>query len=237
MRNILTTTIVAAVLGLAGAAHATPVSFTLLPGSAGGNPALTGVYRADLSGLGLGQIASVTISDNSAGLGGSPGQFSGFDLDAIVLSTVLINDASEVGTLTPAGTFNFAASLLTPGAQRAPADPALFGTSAGQVDNAVATLELFDGDAIAAIPGAFGFVSLGDNGILSVNLLSAVALGGPLYLYIGEVGNNGEVAASNIVVSDVPVETPEPAAGLLFAMGALTLAGLRWSRLVGQFGG
>ena len=206
------------------------VTFTELTGITGGSPAGTGVFRADLSALPLGQIASVTIQDNSGGLGGSPGQFSGFDLDAIVLSTTLITDATQVGSLVHTGTFNFATSVLTPGTQRAPADPALFGTTGGQVDNAVATLNVFDGNSTTAIPGAFGFVSLGDNGQLAINLTTALLTGGPLFLYIGEVGNNGEVAASAISISDTPVATPLPAALPLFASGAGVLGFLGWRR-------
>ena len=213
--------------GILASAHATviPVSFTLLPGVTGGSPAGTGVYKADLSSIGIGQIASVTIQDNSGGLGGAPGQFSGFDLDAIVLSTVDITDASQVGTLTRAATFNFAADVFIPGTQRPPTDPALFGTSGGNVDNSVATLDAFDGNSTTAIPGAFGFVSLGDGGVLSENLTAALATGGPLFLYIGEVGNNGEVAASTISVSSTAV--PEPASLLTVLAGIM---GLGWFR-------
>ena len=68
-------------------AFAVPVTFTKLTGLTGGSPAQTAVYQADLSTLGLATIASIRINDNSAGLGGAGGQFSGFDLDAIKLST------------------------------------------------------------------------------------------------------------------------------------------------------
>lgn len=50
----------------------TPMTFTLLTGVTGGAPAQTGVFQADLSGLSLGQIASVAIKDNSGGLGRRP---------------------------------------------------------------------------------------------------------------------------------------------------------------------
>ena len=80
------------------------------------------------------------------------------------------------------------------------------------------------------IPGAFGFVSLGDNGTLAINFTTALLTGGPLFLYIGEVGNNGEVAASAISISDTPVATPLPAALPLFASGAGVLGFLGWRR-------
>ncbi len=202
---------------------AEPVTFTKLTGLAGGRPAGTAVYRADLSQLGLTQILSITIKDNSGGLGGARGRFSGFDLDAIALSEVHISDAGGVGTLAPLAVFDSspAGTLFTPGVQRPPVDPKLFGTdvTGNFVDSSVATLGLFDANSTTG-PNANGFVSMGDNGVLSFNLTSAVATFG-LFLYIGEVGDNGEVAAGSIEVSDTPVPTPEepdfrlcPAVGL-----------------------
>ena len=226
---LVSATLLAGPFGTVQAASVS-VTFTLLTGVTGGSPAGTGVYKADLSSLPLGQIASLTIRDNSSGLGGSPGQFSGFDLDAIVLSTTSITDATQVGTLVHTGTFNFATSVLVPGAQRAPADPALFGTIGGQVNNAMATLNVFDANSTTAIPGALGFVSMGDNGQLTIDLTTALATGGALYLYIGEVGNNGEVAASSISVSDTPGTTPLPAALPLFATGLGAFGLLGWRR-------
>ena len=210
-------------------AHAVPVGFSPLTGLTGGVPAETAVYQADLSLLGLATIASITITDNSAGLGGSGGQFTGFDLDAIVLSTtdcadaacvaalVLGVDAFDVFDFSPGGT------LFTPGTQRAPADPKLFGTDAGggNVDNSVATLGLFDGNSTTG-PTADGFLSMGDDGVISFNLTSSLSTLG-LFLYIGEVGDNGEVAAGNIVISDRQVGVTEPGALALLGLG---LAGL-----------
>jgi len=226
MRQILLAGVFSLAVVSAAAAANIPVTLTLLPGVTGGSPAGTGVLVADLSSVGVGQIASVTIRDNSGGLGGSPGQFSGFDLDAVVLSTTLIANASQVGTLTRAGAFDFATSVFAPGTQRPPVDPALFGTSGGHVDNAVATLDAFDGNSTTAIPGANGFVSLGDGGILSENLVTPITTGGPLFLYIGEVGNNGEVAASAVTVSNQAV-VPEPASLLTLSAALLGLGWLR----------
>jgi hypothetical protein len=228
------------VIALGGAAsleeaQAINISFTELTGVTGGSPAGTGVFRADLSGLGT--IASVTILDHSSTSAGSPGQFSGFDLDAIVLSSTLITSASDVGSLVRARTFDFAGSIFTGGAQTAPADPALFGTVGGHVNNAVATLNSFDGNSTTAIPGAFGFVSLGVGGQLAINLTSPIVAGSPLYLYIGEVGNNGEVAAGTITVSSTTVSVPGPIAGaglpgLIAACGGLVALARRRRQLV-----
>jgi hypothetical protein len=212
----------------AGSANAATVTFTELTGVTGGSPAATGVFRADLSGLSIGDINSITIQDNSSPAAGSPGQFSGFDLDAVIVSSTLITDASQVASLVPIATLDFAGSILSPGAQTPPVDPALFGTTGGHVDLAVATLESFDGNSTTAIPGAFGFVSLGVGGKLGINLVSPLAVGPSEYLYIGEVGNNGEVAASTIDISSTPVASPEPSTWAMMAVGFATLGFMGW---------
>ena len=196
-----------------------PLSFVTLTGVTGGAPALTTVFRADLSGVGF-NILSITLVDTSGGVGGSPGKFSGFDLDAIKLATSSVGTAALAGSLAGLSVFDFspAGTLFTPGTQRAPVDPALFGTSGGNINNAVATLGLFDANAITDST-AFGFVSLGEGGKVTLNLTSAVAPAGK-FLYFGEVGGNGETIAGNITVSDQQGPTvPEPATILLFGTG------------------
>jgi hypothetical protein len=216
----------AAVLGSIVSAHAAVVTLTALPGVVGGTIAATGVYKADLSAVGIAQLLSITITDNSAGLGGAPGQFSAFDLDAIRVSYTNCADAACVAADAGESVFDFiGGTSFSPGVQRAPADLKLFGTDAtgNAVDNAIATLGAFDGESTIITP--FGFLSMGDNGAISFNLLTALTTSG-LFLYIGEVGNNGEAAASGIIVRDTPT-VPLPAAPALFALGLASLFGLR----------
>ena len=213
----LTTTALTLISASNALAATLNVSFTKLPGLAGGSPTGTAVYYAKLSDLGF-DLNSIQIADDSSGLGGAPGKFSGFDLDAIKLSPTLISNAADINALPGLSVFNFspAATVFTPGTQRLPADPALFGTTGSNINNTVATLGSFDGNNTtnedpSLGSTAFGFASLGDNGKVGFNLKSPVSTTVPLYLYIGEVGDNGEVAAGSITVSDKPVNVPEPA--------------------------
>ncbi len=210
-------------------AASVPVTFTQLTGVTGGSPAATAVFRADLSGVGVTSIQSITLQDNSGGVGGSPGQFSGFDLDAIILSRTSVSTAAGAAALVGLSGFDYstAGTFFTPGTQRAPVDPKLFGTgpTGNTINNAVATLGAFDGDSSTVTPD--GFVSLGDGGKVSFNLTSAIVISPGLFLYIGEVGNNGEAISGLVTVSDIPVSTPEPAAMLLLGFGLLGLSAVR----------
>lgn len=220
-------------LCLGSVAHAASLTFVKLTDLAGGSPAATAVYRADLSAFAGTTLESLTIEDLSGGVGGFPGQFSGFDLDAVILSSVLITSATDVGSLTPAALIDFDSTVMVQGTQRAPTDAALFGTTSGQVDHSVATLGVFDGDATTAIPGAFGYVSMGDLGTLSFNLAAPLLLTStPVYLYIGDVGDNGEVAGASITLSEQPVVpgVPEPTSLMLMGLGLAGVASARRAR-------
>ena len=206
-------------------AQAAPVSFVQLTGVTGDpGAANTAVFQADLSTAGLSSISSIVISDSGVIGGSAPGQFSGFDLDAVIISTVNCATAACVAGLTSDVILNYAGAMFTPGTQSAPTDPKLFGTNgAGTgVDDAVATLGVFDGFSSTATPD--GFISLGVNGSIGFNLASALSVMTSIYLYIGEVGNNGELAAGGIELFEDPIsDVPLPAALPMLLMGLAAL--------------
>ena len=141
-KQLIAAALLATGLG-AGIAHATPISLTKLTGITGGTVSATAVFRADLSTAAIGTLQSITIRDNSSGLGGATGQFSGFDLDAIILSTSSCDSARCVAALSPLAAFNYSTGVVfNPGTQRDPADSKLFGTgpTGSTVDDLVATL-------------------------------------------------------------------------------------------------
>ncbi len=179
------------------------LKFTKLPGlvSAPGGSLPTAVWVADLSKLGV-DLRSLSIVDSNSKSGGGAGYFSGFDLDGIKLSRTLINSATQVEALPGLDVFDFSAAgtFLTPGTQRSPGPYKLdlSGTINGYVDNGLVRLDRFDGTGT-------GDFSLGDGGKVAFNLTNPVPTNQPLYLYIGENGDNGEVAAGNISVSNRPI--------------------------------
>lgn len=223
--NILTLSLATVAMTLTSAYSATAgtldLNFTKLQGLTGNDFGMTGVYRADLSNLGF-DISSIAIADSN-GTAGAPGQFSGFDLDAIKMSNVLVNNASDVKNLSGLNVFDFTPSgtLFTPGTQRSPVDPGdLFGVTGGIIDNSLATLENFDANSTAD-RNAFGLLSLGDGGKIVFNLKNPISTSSSLYLYIGEAGDNGEVVNGRITVSDKPREVPEPT-----SLAAVSLLGI-----------
>ncbi|HEX8055378.1 MAG TPA: PEPxxWA-CTERM sorting domain-containing protein [Novosphingobium sp.] len=211
-------------------ASAATVTLTKLTGVTGDNPANTAVFAADLTSYGD-NVTSILIKDASNFQGGSPGQFSGFDLDAIKLSLTPCATAACVAGLAGLSVFNFGpgGTAFTPGSQRPTANARLFGTVGANVfDNSIATLGAFDADSSTTLPA--GFLSLGDTGQIMFNLTSPVKLDG-LWLYIGEVGNNGEVANSTIELFSRGVPEPSTWAMMILGIGFTGAAMRRRQRI------
>lgn len=216
----LTLALLTAVTASAASAETIDVSFTRLSGMTGVEG--TAVFMADLSSLPFSHIQSITLVDSNSGIGGSPGAFSGFDLDAIKLSTVYASNASDASLAPGLDVFDFtpAGTLFTPGAQRSPADAKLNGTdgTGSYVDSAFASLNQFD-----AVWFAEGSVSLGDGGSIAFNLTEPVLVSG-LYLYVGEVsGDPGEALNGRLLISNLPA-VPEPSVQALMLVGFLGVA-------------
>lgn len=204
-----------------GSALAAGLTFTKLTGLTGDvKGPFTAVYVADLAATGLGSINKIILTDTSGGVGGSSGQYSGVDLDAIFIAPTAAADAPTAATLIQAAVFDYSAAgtSFVPGTQRAPVDPTLFNVSGGGAINfGAATLGALD--AAGLIPGN-GYFSMGDGGALTLNLTSAIDPSVNRYLYVGEVGDNGETFRAEAV--------PEPSTLILAGLGGLAMVfGLR----------
>ncbi len=226
MKHLLSAAFCALLPFAASAATFTPTFITssyITSGAQG-----TQMYRADLSGIGLSTIASIKVTDSNSQTGGSPGIYSGFDLDAIFLDvdgSLATSDDRYYGS-----SFLYTAGTARSGGYPGPSTsggPMNGASSATTVDTAFATL-----DAIDAVWFGTGSVTLGDGGSLTSIFSPEVALGASLYLFVGEVsGDRGENVSGQITVSDrAPPVVPLPAAGLLLLGGIGALGALRARR-------
>lgn len=191
--------------------HANEVSLTF---KKIGTTTGTTIYRADLTNLGI-DVRSLLLTDSGSAAGGSPGRFSGFDLDAIVLSNKLVDivpsaDALNDGAFLPKlDVFDFSSSsvFLTPGTQRFGTDQAadLNGTINGMLDG-LNTLGVFDATGQTGTIGRR--VTLGDGGSIGFNLKEATSTKEPLYLYISESGISNEETVRATVSASSDTITP-----------------------------
>ncbi|MEM7743740.1 MAG: hypothetical protein AAF409_08525 [Pseudomonadota bacterium] len=196
-----------------------------------GTATSTRMYRADLTGLGLSEIGAITVNDSNSGIGGSPGIYSGFDLDAIFLD--IDGLLSTAGDRITADSFQFAAGSLRPGGTLPPSPsggPTNGSSSSTTVDEAFATLGAIDGLFFGS-----GSLTLGDGGSLTAIFDPKVALGSSLFLFVGEVsGDPGETVTGLVEVSETPPPPmgtiPLPAGIWLMLSGLMGLGGLSWRR-------
>lgn len=196
--------------------------FTYVGNDSSNPPQSTGVYKADLTGFPLlTEIASISIKDDNSGTSGSPGAYSGFDLDALFLD--VDGDYTTTGDQFYANSYVFTAGSIRP-----TGDPQFASNTSGPlngmnadgtVNEAFATL-----NAIDAIFFSTGSISLGDGGSLSANFAPAIPVAATLFLITGEVGDNGEGISATITVSDEPAVVPLPAAAWLL-LGGLGVMG------------
>lgn len=230
----LTPKVIVAAIGFASIASGvsaqtiSPLTFTRL-GIVNSGSFQTAVFRAALPDIGSLDLLSIELQDTSKMNAGWYGADSGFDLDAIKLSTDLKDSASGAVSAVKLDVFDFAnGTSLVPGAQRPPGSPKLFGANAsGGVDPA-ATLGSFDGKYFRS-----GYVSLGFGGTFDGTITfdlkdTTPSPGSKLYLYVGEVGGQGETLTGNIFVSaaEPPIPIPEPGTWALMLGGLGLLAGV-----------
>ena len=147
IRSLSRSVVAAAAALVAVTAHADPVSLVKLTGLVGSAPAIgTAVYKADLSTLAAASPPSSSRQQLAARRLARPVQRLRPRRHQ-ALDHQLRRCRLRVGR---AGVsfFDFVSGVVfTPGTQRAPADAKLFGTgpAGNTLDNAVATLGLFDG--------------------------------------------------------------------------------------------
>ncbi len=193
-----------------------PLTFTKI-GSTGG----VDYYRASLTDIGV-DLRSITLKDSNTELSGAGGVASGFDLDAIVISDNMLTSVSSADDLNFMFKYNVfdyssAGVTITPGYQSVPNNgfdygPDLQGSINGLINGDFASLDRFDS----------GYLSLGRGGSVGFDLTSSLPATGPLYVYVAEVGANGENLVGTINASP---DTIQPTGDLSTDLGAEGLDG------------
>ena len=170
------------------------------------------IYRANLSELGF-DLNSIKLGDASGGFGGAPGAFSGFDIDAVMLSREERNFAAGDADVfnhqmsrIDAFQFNLGAVEYAQGAKRYPAQAygsELQGTQNGLPRLGQATLGKVDGDH--GVDG-HSALTLGEGGTIGFDLNQTVSTAKPLYLYVAEAGASGETLTTGLTASSSRLE-------------------------------
>lgn len=189
----------------------------------------TTIYKASFGGSGAASVGTVVISDSNSQTGGSPGVFSGFDLDFLWLD--VDGDFNTAGDRIGAAFYNFST-----GTTRATADPNFlptagrpgptFGSSAANtIDPNLSTLGILDGDFTSGVSTdlVFGWLTFGDGGVLKATFFPSVALNANSALFFGEVGTGlGEQLRASVELEAVP--EPGSWAALMLGLGGLSYA-------------
>ncbi|MFP7675720.1 DUF4214 domain-containing protein [Marivita sp. S0852] len=161
-----------------------------------------GVYKVDLSDIGISFITSITIFDDQI-ISGGDGAASGFDLDYIALSSVDTISPTAVSELAENGqtvdVFDFVNGVVfTPGFSRNPTDPRwdrpnLFGTTEDNryspLEATLDVLEAQDQDVRISLTSAG--LSLGEGGSVTFTLTQPVA-STDLFLYLADIGGGND---------------------------------------------
>jgi hypothetical protein len=237
----LVTSIAGVALGIAGlvaasgSASAAVLTIEEVGLNTPGAPADTKVERVDLAAAGLTSINTIILTDitvpldNPPTMPGSPGIFTGYDLDAVFLDVD--------GDLTTSGDrFYLTGTSFTGGTiwdtdatNQMPSAVNDYGTYFGTNDagniaefgnSQDATLDTFDGVNSASRLNADGYLSLGQGGEL-VLTFADILVGDSLYLMFGEVAGQGEA----LQVS-TPSAVPLPGAVWLFLSAIAVLFGM-----------
>lgn len=193
------------------------------------------LFRADLTGLGLSVVSSITLIDIDVS-GGADGVFSGFDLDALVLDRdgdLATTDDQfspfslefQAGSQRP--TTNQNQLAFSDGGTNPAVDGPVFGADdATTINPGQSTLDAFDAVSSDNVNTAAGFLTFGDDGQLIANFAD-IAIGDSLFLLIAEVGGQaGEEVMAR--VSQVPL----PGAVWLFLTGLMALIGFTRRRKI-----
>lgn len=207
--------------------------FTQLEGTTGSPHELaTAVFRAELPLATTSEPYTITLRDVAEQVGGSPGIFSGADIDCVKLSEQLITSAEEFNDASGLDLFDFSpqGTLFTPGIARRQVNPItqLAGADDGVLDNTEATLDVADGDSdFFNLQG--GYISLGEGGQLRFTLTKPMPQK-KLFLYVGELGGTEQF---EIFVSHEPTQRRVPTIVIPGILGSLTTNMVRG--LAGKF--